>query len=67
MVPLMTKKTLIIALTDKEKMAMRNKLHNMVNEMKQGVGIPGLSDVDAELITALANSAEAQTKAPESN
>jgi hypothetical protein len=39
----------------------------MVNEMKQGVGIPGLSDVDAELITALANSAEAQTKAPGSS
>lgn len=52
-------KTLVIALTDKEKMTMRNKLHNMVNEMKQGVGIPGLSDVDTELITALANSAEA--------
>ncbi|KAG9067889.1 hypothetical protein KI688_011480 [Linnemannia hyalina] len=57
----------LLPLTDKEKVAMRNKLHNMVNEMKQGVGIPGLSDVDTELITALANSAEAQTKAPESS
>ncbi|KAF9122363.1 hypothetical protein BGW39_009788 [Mortierella sp. 14UC] len=47
----------ILPLTDKEKLAMRNKLHNMVNEMKQGAGIPGLNDVDAELITALANSA----------
>ncbi|KAF9902249.1 hypothetical protein EC991_005159 [Linnemannia zychae] len=56
----------ILPLTDKEKLAMRNKLHSMVNEMKQGAGIPGLSDVDAELITALANSAE-QSKAPESS
>ncbi|KAG0380945.1 hypothetical protein BGX24_002627 [Mortierella sp. AD032] len=57
----------LLPLTDKEKVAMRNKLHNMVNEMKQGAGIPGLNDVDAELITALANSAEVQPKASESS
>lgn len=48
----------ILALTDKEKVAMRNKLHSMVNEIKQGAGIPGLSDMDADLISALAQSAE---------
>ncbi|KAG0202539.1 hypothetical protein BGX28_004986 [Mortierella sp. GBA30] len=48
----------ILPLTDKEKLAMRNKLHSMVNEMKQGAGIPGMSDSDADLITALAQSAE---------
>lgn len=37
---------------------MRNKLHSMVNEIKQGAGIPGLSDMDADLISALAQSAE---------
>jgi hypothetical protein len=36
---------------------MRNKLHSMVNEIKQGAGIPGLSDTDADLIAALAQSA----------
>ncbi|KAG0031376.1 hypothetical protein BGZ81_001340 [Podila clonocystis] len=41
-----------------EKVAMRNKLHSMVNEIKQGAGIPGLSDMDADLISALAQSAE---------
>ncbi|KAG0036206.1 hypothetical protein BGZ82_004530 [Podila clonocystis] len=48
----------ILPLTDKEKVAMRNKLHSMVNEIKQGAGIPGLSDMDADLISALAQSAE---------
>ncbi|GJJ78874.1 hypothetical protein EMPS_11233 [Entomortierella parvispora] len=47
----------ILPLTDKEKLAMRNKLHSMVNEIKQGAGIPGLSDTDADLIAALAESA----------
>ena len=36
---------------------MRDKLHSMVNEIKQGAGIPGLSDTDADLIAALAESA----------
>ncbi|KAF8931405.1 hypothetical protein BGZ58_007655 [Dissophora ornata] len=49
----------ILPLTDEEKLAIRNKLHNMVNEMKQGGGIPGMSDTDADLITALAQSAPA--------
>ncbi|KAG0335906.1 hypothetical protein BG000_007135 [Podila horticola] len=48
----------ILPLTDKEKVAMRNKLHSMVNEIKQAAGIPGLSDMDADLISALAQSAE---------
>ncbi|KAG0054169.1 hypothetical protein BGZ83_011865 [Gryganskiella cystojenkinii] len=48
----------ILPLTDKEKLAMRNKLHSMVNDIKQGAGIPGLSDGDADLISALAQSAE---------
>ncbi|KAG0084990.1 hypothetical protein BGZ93_006608 [Podila epicladia] len=53
----------ILPLTDKEKIAMRNKLHSMVNEIKQGAGIPGLSDMDADLISALAQSAEASESA----
>ncbi|KAF9930502.1 hypothetical protein FBU30_000396 [Linnemannia zychae] len=57
----------ILPLTDKEKLAIKHKLHNMVNELRQGGGIPGLSDTDADLITALANSAETQPKASESN
>ncbi|KAG0266229.1 hypothetical protein BG011_002926 [Mortierella polycephala] len=56
----------ILPLTDKEKLAMRNKLHSMVNDMKQGGGIPGLSDTDSELITALAQSSEAQSSNPAS-
>ncbi|KAF9946983.1 hypothetical protein BGZ70_002932 [Mortierella alpina] len=55
----------ILPLTDKDKLAVRNKLHSMVNEMKQGGGLPGMSDSDADLITALAQSAEAQTSAPD--
>lgn len=42
---------------------MRNKLHSMVNEIKQGAGIPGLSDMDADLISALAQSAESSEPA----
>ncbi|KAF9293008.1 hypothetical protein BGZ74_011891 [Mortierella antarctica] len=53
----------ILPLTDKEKVAMRNKLHSMVNEIKQGAGIPGLSDMDADLISALAQSAESSEPA----
>ncbi|KAI1314941.1 hypothetical protein EDD11_001526 [Mortierella claussenii] len=48
----------ILPLTDEEKKTIKNKLHSMVNEMKQGGGIPGMSDADSELITALAQSAD---------
>lgn len=47
-----------IALTVDERLAIKNKLRNMVQEMKQGGGIPGMSDADSDLITALAQSAE---------
>ncbi|KAF9998734.1 hypothetical protein BGZ79_007605 [Entomortierella chlamydospora] len=51
----------ILPLTEEEKLMIKKKLRNMVNEMKQGGGIPGMSDADSELITALA-----QAEAPES-
>ncbi|KAF9426354.1 hypothetical protein BGZ94_006632 [Podila epigama] len=48
----------ILPLTDKEKVNIRKKLHSMVNDIKKGGGIPGLSGDDADLIAALAQSAE---------
>ncbi|KAF9432156.1 hypothetical protein BGZ76_011189 [Entomortierella beljakovae] len=53
----------ILPLTDEEKLAIKSKLRNMVNEMHQGGGIPGMSEADSELITALAQGA---SDAPES-
>ncbi|KAF9115667.1 hypothetical protein BGX27_006911 [Mortierella sp. AM989] len=57
----------ILPLTDKEKLAIRNKLHGMVNEMNQGGGIPGMSDADSELITALAQAGTPSTSASSAN
>ncbi|KAF9918443.1 hypothetical protein BX616_008774 [Lobosporangium transversale] len=51
---LMERTYAILPLTDDEKKAIKAKLHYMVNEMKQGGGIPGMSDADSELISALA-------------
>ncbi|KAG0292147.1 hypothetical protein BGZ98_002709 [Dissophora globulifera] len=48
----------ILPLTDEEKREIRDKLHSMVSEMKQGTGIPGMSDADADLLSLLAQSAE---------
>ncbi|KAG0227878.1 hypothetical protein BGW42_002532 [Actinomortierella wolfii] len=49
----------ILPLTEEEKEAMSVKMQKMVEEMKKGGGIPGMTDAHADLITALAKSAGA--------
>ncbi|KAF9359358.1 hypothetical protein BGX34_008418 [Mortierella sp. NVP85] len=48
----------ILPLTVEERLEIKSKLRTMVSEMRQGGGIPGMSEADAEVIAALAQSAE---------
>ncbi|KAG0253816.1 hypothetical protein DFQ27_007184 [Actinomortierella ambigua] len=49
----------ILPLSEEETQALSVKMQKMVEEMKKGGGIPGMTDAHADLITALAKSAGA--------
>ncbi|KAF9971037.1 hypothetical protein BGZ73_006080 [Actinomortierella ambigua] len=49
----------ILPLTEEEKEALSVKMQKMVEEMKKGGGIPGMTEAHADLIAALAKSAGA--------